>query len=78
MTQIEGFLGIPLEKVYLSIQETIYMVSISLIIGAVLAFIIGIALVFTKKGGLYENKMIYGFIFTAVKNVSDERFPDRN
>ncbi len=74
MAQIEEFLGIPLEKVYTSIHETIYMVSISLIIGAVLAFVIGIALVFTKKDGLYENRIIYTIINVIINVVRSTPF----
>ena len=74
MAQIEEFLGIPLEKVYTSIHETVYMVSISLIIGAILAFIIGIALVFTKKDGLYENKVIYTILNVIINVVRSTPF----
>ena len=74
MAQLEQFLGIPMEKIYTAIHETVYMVSISLLIGTVLAFIIGIALVFTKKGGLYENRIIYTLINVVINVIRSTPF----
>lgn len=74
MAQLENFLGIPMEKIFTSIQETIYMVSISLIIGAILALIIGILLVFTKKGGIYENKVVYTVINLIINIIRSTPF----
>ena len=74
MAQLEIFLGIPMEKIFTSIQETIYMVSISLIIGAILALIIGILLVFTKKGGIYENKVVYTVINLIINIIRSTPF----
>lgn len=65
---LENFLGIPLSKISVSIAETVYMVSIALIIGAILAFAISIVLIFTRKGGLYQNTVIYN-VFNIVINV---------
>ena len=74
MARVEQFLGIPMDKIYTAIHETVYMVSISLLIGTVLAFIIGIALVFTKKGGLYENKIIYTLINFVINVIRSTPF----
>lgn len=71
---LESFLGIPLDKVVVSIQETIYMVSISLIIGAVLAFVISILLTFTRKGGLYQNLVVYNLINIIINIVRSTPF----
>ena len=57
--RIELFLGIPLEKIGISVAQTVYMVGIALLIGSVLAFAVAVLLFFTKKGGLYENAVIY-------------------
>lgn len=71
---LEEFLGIPLEKIVVSIQETVYMVSISLIIGAILAFIVSILLVFTRKGGLYQNAVVYNLVNIIINIVRSTPF----
>lgn len=71
---IESFLGIPLDKIGVSIQETIYMVSISLIIGSVLALVISILLVFSRKGGLYQNPVVYNVINVIINIVRSTPF----
>ena len=52
---LENFLGISNEKLITSFAETLYMVGISLIIATVIAFILAVVLIFTRKGGLYPN-----------------------
>lgn len=71
---LEEFLEIPLEKIVVSIQETVYMVSISLIIGAILAFIVSIQLVFTRKGGLYQNAVVYNLVNIIINIVRSTPF----
>ena len=71
---IESFLGIPLDKISISIHETIYMVSISLIIGSILALIISILLVFSRKGGLYQNSVVYNLINIIINIVRSTPF----
>ena len=66
---IENFLGIPVSKIGISISETLYMVSIALIIGAVVAFIISIILIFTRKGGLYQNTIVYNVINIVINVI---------
>ena len=48
---LENFLGISNEKLITSFAETLYMVGISLIIATVIAFILAVVLIFTRKGG---------------------------
>lgn len=71
---IESFLGIPLSKISISISETLYMVSIALIIGAILAFIISIVLIFTRKGGLYQNTIVYNVINIVINVIRSTPF----
>lgn len=71
---IESFLGIPLSKISISISETLYMVSIALIIGAILAFIISIVLIFTRKGGLYQNTIVYNVINIIINVIRSTPF----
>lgn len=42
-----------------AIWDTLYMVSISLVFGAILGIILGVTLVVTRKGHILENKYIY-------------------
>lgn len=65
---LEEFLGITTDKLVKSLWETVYMVGLSLIIGAVVGFIIAIVLWLTRKGGLKENVFLYT-IFNAIINV---------
>ena len=71
---IENFLGIPVSKIGISISETLYMVSIALIIGAVVAFIISIILIFTRKGGLYQNTIVYNVINIVINVIRSTPF----
>lgn len=50
------------------------MVGIALIIGSVLAFIIAVLLFFTKKGGLYENIIVYNIINLIINIVRSTPF----
>lgn len=71
---IENFLGIPVSKIGISISETLYMVSIALIIGAIVAFIISIILIFTRKGGLYQNTIVYNVINIVINVIRSTPF----
>ena len=53
---LENFLGISNEKLITSFAETLYMVGISLIIATVIAFILAVVLIFTRKGGLDTDR----------------------
>lgn len=71
---IELFLGIPLDKIGVSIAQTIYMVGIALLIGSVLAFAVAVLLFFTRKGGLYENAVVYNLINISINIVRSTPF----
>ena len=51
-----------------AIWETLYMVSISLVFGALLGIILGVTLVVTRKGHILENRIIYG-ILNPIVNI---------
>ena len=44
--------GVTTEKVLLSISQTLYMISVALLIGLIIAIPLAIILVITKKGGI--------------------------
>lgn len=74
MEFLEDFLGISNEKLLTSFAETLYMVGVSLVIAAVLAFILAIVLIFTRKGGLYENRILYGVLNLVINIVRSTPF----
>lgn len=66
--QLEAFLGVPIEKVIKSAGETIYMVGWSLLIGAVLGFLLAVLLWLSRKDGLKRNDIVY-FVLNSVINI---------
>ena len=52
-----------------SFGETLYMVGISLFIGALVGIPLALALVITRPGGLRPNKVVYGILNVAVNIV---------
>lgn len=52
-----------------SLIDTVYMISISLFIGALIGIPLGILLVITRPGGIIENKMIFKVINPIVNIV---------
>lgn len=66
--QLEAFLGVPIEKVVKSGCETIYMVGWSLLIGAVIGFIIAVFLWMSRKDGLKRNDIVY-FVLNSIINI---------
>ncbi len=71
---LENFLGISNEKLLTSFAETLYMVGISLIIATVIAFILAVVLIFTRKGGLYPNAVVYNIINVIINIVRSTPF----
>ncbi|CAH0133011.1 MULTISPECIES: methionine ABC transporter permease [Peribacillus] len=45
-----------------ALWETLYMVSISLFFGSIIGIFLGILLVVTRKGHIYENKFIFSIV----------------
>ena len=65
---------IPVGDIITALRATFYMVSISLVIGTVLASILALALVLTNEGGLLENKPIFLILNTLVNLVRSVPF----
>ena len=61
-------LGIPYSKIVLAAEQTLYMVSISLIIGTVITMIMAMTLVLTNDNGILKNKYVYT-VLNAVINI---------
>ena len=71
---LEEFLGISNDKLLTSFAETLYMVGIALIIATIVAFVLAIVLIFTRKGGLYQNVVIYNIINVIINIVRSTPF----
>jgi len=65
---IEEYLKVPASTILLSASQTIYMVAVSLIAGALLGIILAIILVLTRPKGLFQNKTFY-FILNTIVNI---------
>lgn len=51
--------AVTIEQFIIAIQQTLYMVSASLLLGSLIGLPIGILIVVTRPGGVRENKIIY-------------------
>ena len=60
--------GVSKAKIYTGIGQTLYMISVALLIGIILSLPVAFILFLTRKGGLKENKFIYGII-SGIVNV---------
>jgi D-methionine transport system permease protein len=75
MTQaLENFLGISTEKLLTAGWETIYMVGLSLIFGAIIGSVIAILLWLTRKDGLHPNAIIYTVLNTIINIIRSVPF----
>lgn len=61
--------SITLEQFIQSISETIYMVGISLLVGALIGIPLGILLVVTRSGGVLQNKALYAILNPIINIV---------
>ncbi|MCR1898566.1 ABC transporter permease [Irregularibacter muris] len=68
MMGFKDLLGITPDKLILSIQQSIYMIGIALLIGALIGIPLGILLVLTKKDGLLKNTLLF-FVLNNVINI---------
>lgn len=56
------------EQFFAALLDTLYMVCLSLAIGSIIGFILGIALVVTKPGGILANRIVHS-ILSPVINI---------
>lgn len=62
-------LGVPYSKIILAAQQTVYMVSVSLAIGTVIAIIMAMTLVLTNDNGILKNKYVYTVLNTVINII---------
>lgn len=65
---IEKYLDISTAKLILAANQTLYMVGISLFIGAIIGIPLGILLVLTRKNGILRNDILFS-ITNAIINI---------
>lgn len=66
--------GVTVAKLTASFGQTIYMVGLSLFFGAILGSTAALVLVLCRKGGLKENRIVYGIVSTFVNIVRSVPF----
>ena len=62
-------LGIPYSRIVLAAEQTLYMVSVSLAIGTVIAMIMAMTLVLTNDNGILKNKYVYAVLNTIINII---------
>jgi len=68
----QDFFGVSGEQLLLAGAQTVYMLGWSMLFGAVLGIAIALLLVMTRRGGLTENRVVYGvlnFIINVTRSV---------
>ena len=71
---MEAYLGISTDKLLTAGAETIYMVCISLFIGAIIAFPLAILLYLTRKNGMYQNRFVNGLLNIIINVIRSTPF----
>ena len=66
--------GVTLEKLLISLGQTVYMVGIALFLGSLLGLAIALVLVLCRRGGLKENRIIYTIVSVFVNVVRSVPF----
>lgn len=74
MKAIEDYLQISSDKLWLAATQTLYMLSYSLLFGALLGTALGILLVLTRKGGVLANPVVYSILNNVVNIVRSVPF----
>ncbi len=65
---------VTLEQFITAIQQTLYMVSASLLLGSLIGVPVGILIVVTRPGGVKENKIIYHLLNPVINLVRSVPF----
>lgn len=74
MNNSDKFLGVTVDKLTTCFAQTVYMVGIALIFGAILGTALALVLVLTRKGGLKENLPVNTVVGTFVNIVRSVPF----
>jgi D-methionine transport system permease protein len=69
MSELEAVLEVPLSRVWLAAEETIYMVFVALFLGSIIGLALALTLVLTNEDGILKNKYIYRIVNAVVNTV---------
>ena len=67
-------LGVPFSKIILAAQQTLYMVSVSLVIGTVIAMVMAMTLVLSNDNGILRNRYVYTVLNTVINVIRSVPF----
>ena len=67
-------LGVPFSKIILAAQQTLYMVSVSLVIGTGIAMVMAMTLVLTNDKGILRNRYVYTVLNTVINVIRSVPF----
>lgn len=67
-------LGVPFSKIILAAQQTLYMVSVSLVIGTGIAMVMAMTLVLTNDNGILRNRYVYTVLNTVINVIRSVPF----
>lgn len=66
--------NVTVERLLLNGGQTLYMVGCSLLVGTVIGTLLALALVFCRKGGLAENRIVYAVVSAFINVVRSVPF----
>jgi D-methionine transport system permease protein len=69
MSELEAVLEVPLSRVWLAAEETVYMVFVALFLGSIIGLALALTLVLTNEDGILKNKYIYRVVNAVVNTV---------
>lgn len=74
MSELEAVLEVPLSRVWLAAEETVYMVFVALFLGSIIGLALALTLVLTNEDGILKNKYIYRVVNAVVNTVRSVPF----
>ncbi len=66
--------GVSIQKIWLSVGQTVYMVALSLLFGLIIAFPLALILFATRKGGIKQNSLVYNVAGTLINIIRSVPF----
>lgn len=74
MSPLEAILEVPLSRVGLAAEETLYMVFVSLFLGSLIGLVLALTLVLTNEDGILGNRYVYAVVNAVVNTVRSVPF----
>lgn len=74
MSPLEAILEVPLSRIGLAAEETLYMVFVSLFLGSLIGLVLALTLVLTNEDGILGNRYVYAVVNAVVNTVRSVPF----